>query len=198
MGIPYLDDTSEILILYPPVNIHTHLIPLISLISLTFPYVYEYIVPTTFARAIAPWANTLPHLSFLRSSPSLDTLPAVMFTLSAACCLLSSVIWHIFAGCSNEFLVEGAARGDYVGIGWFVHLCFSPVEVFTLFRCHRLISASVATMVYHGFNCQPTHLTMYTSLSILTGLAGSVVPFQVWFNERRNKVPDYTFLYLCA
>lgn len=56
----------------------------------------------------------------LPANPDLDALPASFFTFSAACCLLSSVLWHISAGCSDQHVMESAARGDYVGIGWCV------------------------------------------------------------------------------
>lgn len=49
---------------------------------------------------------------------SLDALPAAFFAFSAACCLLSSVIWHVASGCSDLAIMQNAARGDYVGIGW--------------------------------------------------------------------------------
>lgn len=52
----------------------------------------------------------------------------------------------------------------------------------------RLISASVQSVVFYGFNCQTTEMRLYTTLCMLTGLAGSIIPFQAWFNERRNKV----------
>jgi adiponectin receptor len=53
-----------------------------------------------------------------------------------------------------------------------------------------LISASVASVNYYGFSGagQEVWLVGYTVLSVLTGVVGSVIPFQAWFNERRNKV----------
>ena len=68
------------------------------------------------------WTHSaLSHIpTLLPSNPTLDMLPSTFFTLSAACCLLSSVLWHVFAGCSDDLFVESAARGDYVGIGWYV------------------------------------------------------------------------------
>jgi len=53
---------------------------------------------------------------------------------------------------------------------------------------NRLISASVQNVVFYGFKCKPTELRLYTALCMMTGLAGSVVPFMSWFDERRNKV----------
>jgi hypothetical protein len=63
-------------------------------------------------------------------------------------------------------------------------------KVFLIDYCilNRLISASVQSVVFYGFNCQTTELRLYTALCMLTGLAGSIVPFMSWFDERRNKV----------
>lgn len=203
-------------------NIHTHLLPLLTLIPILCTLASTYIIPNSFASftalsskfpAVAAASSSfssssssassflssslqssspvlpyispvLPYLTALHAhiqslrpyvpallphNPSLDALPAAFFTFSAAACLLLSCAWHISAGCSDLRVMEAAARGDYVGIGW-------------------LISASVQTVVFYGFRCQDTQLRVYTTLCMLTGLAGSVIPFQGWFNERRNKV----------
>ena len=64
--------------------------------------------------------------------------------------------------------METAARVDYLGIGW-------------------LISASIATVVYYAFSCRRTAFSIYLSMTILAGLAGSILPFMQWFNERKHK-----------
>lgn len=93
--------------------------------------------------------------------------------------------------------MEAAARGDYVGIGWcVVHPFYIPSSYADVAELIRLISASVQSVVFYGFNCQTTEMRLYTTLCMLTGLAGSIIPFQAWFNERRNKVraplfPDF-------
>lgn len=55
-------------------------------------------------------------------------------------------------------------------------------------KLYRLISASVATIMYYGFTCHPVWLAVYIGLTIATGIAGTVAPFQTWFDERKNKV----------
>jgi adiponectin receptor len=64
--------------------------------------------------------------------------------------------------------METAARVDYLGIGW-------------------LISASIATVVYYGFSCHRAAFTIYLSMTTIAGLAGSILPFMQWFNERKHK-----------
>ncbi|KAF8574133.1 hypothetical protein K439DRAFT_1642424, partial [Ramaria rubella] len=72
------------------------------------------------------------------------------------------------AGCATRKAMETAARVDYVGIGW-------------------LISASIGTVVRYGFSCRPHTALLYLSVSFALGVAGSVLPFMTWFNERENK-----------
>jgi adiponectin receptor len=81
---------------------------------------------------------------------------------------MTSIGWHIFAGCSDPKVMDTAARIDYLGIGW-------------------LISASIATVVYYGFSCRPYPFTIYLGMTIVAGLAGSVLPFMQWFNQRKHK-----------
>lgn len=81
---------------------------------------------------------------------------------------------------------------------WLVYitpLCFlfdRSSESFTL-SCYRLISASVSTVIYYAFYCQPTVCSFYLSLCVLMGVLGSVLPFARWFNERHNKACFSTF-----
>ncbi|KAG8684877.1 hypothetical protein FRC11_011480, partial [Ceratobasidium sp. 423] len=104
----------------------------------------------------------------LPPSPA-DPMPKFFYLLAAGACLACSAIWHTLAGCSDLWLFEAGARIDYVGIGW-------------------LISASVSGVVYYGFACQPAIMWFYISIAIMTGIAGSILPFQAWFDERKNKV----------
>lgn len=124
-------------------NIHTHLLPFAILCPVFLRDVYL-------------------------STSQLHALPTTLFSLFALLCLLTSVIWHVCAGCASFRVMETAARIDYLGIGW-------------------LISASIATVVYYAFSCHPTAFTIYLSMTILAGLAGSILPFMQWFNERKHK-----------
>ena len=51
-----------------------------------------------------------------------------------------------------------------------------------------LIAASFGTVAYNGFYCQPKTVMLYCGTNALCGALGSYLPFQKWFNERRNKV----------
>jgi hypothetical protein len=52
----------------------------------------------------------------------------------------------------------------------------------------RLISASVGTIVYYGFQCHPPFGLPFLALCFLTGLAGNIFPLMDWFNKREYKV----------
>ncbi|KAG9089241.1 hypothetical protein FRC07_012378, partial [Ceratobasidium sp. 392] len=180
------------------INIHTHLVPLLAILSVlpipwqelaqfwglntlfptlsislpTFPISLSTLANYTVPTPSTSWLTspyTLPALEFTALPPSpADALPKLLFLLAAAACLACSTAWHTLAGSADLWLLEAGARVDYVGIGW-------------------LISASVSGVMYYGFACQPGWMRVYISIAIATGIAGSILPFQGWFNERRNK-----------
>ncbi|RDX47877.1 HlyIII-domain-containing protein [Lentinus brumalis] len=111
--------------------------------------------------------------AWFRFSPSYDLSdthePAqVTFTVFALLCLFTSALWHTMAGCAHPEGMELCARVDYVGIGW-------------------LISASVGTLVYYGFQCQTATRDAFLLLCLAIGIAGSILPFTAWFNMREYK-----------
>lgn len=134
-------------------NIHTHLVPLMAILSVIVPWSYMsaswdhpfFSLPDlSLGRLIPkniPYFDHLPAnltslptslLSFTPLPPSpADMLPKSLFLLAAGACLLCSTVWHTLAGCSDFWLLEAGARVDYVGIGW-------------------LISASVSGVMYYG------------------------------------------------
>ncbi|KAG8755876.1 hypothetical protein FRC12_010747, partial [Ceratobasidium sp. 428] len=179
------------------VNIHTHLIPLLAILSvlpfswtqLAHSWDLNTLIPTIPLLSLPllpniptlhPSLPTFPSIPFspLPTSPA-DALPKFLFLLAAAACLACSTAWHTLAGCSDLWWLEAGARVDYVGIGW-------------------LISASVSGVMYYGFACQPGWMRVYISAAIATGIAGSILPFQGWFNERRNKKWRIAFFLVCA
>ncbi|KAF8444777.1 hemolysin-III related-domain-containing protein [Boletus edulis BED1] len=97
-------------------------------------------------------------------SPSLQDFPETAFVTFALVCLFTSVVWHTMSGCAHYNGMDLCARIDYVGIGW-------------------LISASVGTVVYYGFQCHPNLGTFFLICCFLTGVAGNVFPFLRWFND---------------
>ncbi|PIL35811.1 hypothetical protein GSI_01471 [Ganoderma sinense ZZ0214-1] len=113
--------------------------------------------------------------AFFRFTPSYDGSNIqepepvkATFTAFALLCLFTSTVWHTMSGCAHPEGMEFCARVDYVGIGW-------------------LISASVGTVVYYGFQCRPAERDAFLVLCFLVGLSGSIVPFTNWFNERKYK-----------
>ncbi|GBE80657.1 Uncharacterized protein SCP_0303760 [Sparassis crispa] len=109
----------------------------------------------------------IPFLAFLFtlypfSTGRLET-PVLAFTSFALLCLFTSSLWHTMAGCAHFQGMDICARIDYVGIGW-------------------LISASVGTIVYYGFQCSPTVRNLFLALCLAIGLSGSILPFMEWFN----------------
>ncbi|GAA5903819.1 hypothetical protein JCM6882_001323 [Rhodosporidiobolus microsporus] len=114
-----------------------------------------------FFRPTSPHALANPH--------SGDTAIAVLFVVSAMHCLLCSATWHLMSGCATSRYFRGAACVDYVGIS-------------------GLIAASVMGAEYYGFYSHPRLATSYMIFSALVGVAGMVVPWQKWFNQREHKM----------
>ena len=81
-------------------------------------------------------------------------------------------------------LPTGAYVGRTISVDDELVLCF-----------HRLISASVGTVVYYGFQCHTNPRTLFLSLCFITGLAGSVLPFMDWFNKPEHKASRSTTLH---
>lgn len=57
----------------------------------------------------------------------------------------------------------------------------------------RLISASVGTVVYYGFQCYPSLGQPFLGLCFLTGLAGNIFPFMDWFNKTKYRVRNWCY-----
>ncbi|KAH8814659.1 hemolysin-III related-domain-containing protein [Flagelloscypha sp. PMI_526] len=115
-------------------------------------------------------------------NPSLPETPELLYTLFALVCLGTSATWHVMAGCASVSSMEFCARLDYVGIGW-------------------LISASVGTVVYYGFSCQPALGNSFLVLCFTTGIMGTVFPFMKWFNDyeyRKERVAFFLSLAFTA
>ncbi|GAA5842923.1 hypothetical protein JCM11251_002935 [Rhodosporidiobolus azoricus] len=114
-----------------------------------------------FFRATSPHVLVSPHPG--------DTAIAVLFVVSAMHCLLCSATWHLLSGCATDRWFRGAACVDYVGIS-------------------GLIAASVMGAEYYGFYSRPTLATSYMIFSAVVGVAGMIVPWQAWFNQREHKM----------
>lgn len=56
----------------------------------------------------------------------------------------------------------------------------------------RLISASVGTVVYYGFqNCHPEVGNAFLVCCLMTGIAGNAFPFFKWFDQAEYKVMTF-------
>ncbi|KZT56153.1 HlyIII-domain-containing protein [Calocera cornea HHB12733] len=150
------------------INILSHLLPTVLFPLLTLVPVPVLPLPTYF------WPSWLD-----LPTVTIDALPNYYFWSAAACCLACSVVWHTVNGCADLHVCEWGARVDYVGIGW-------------------LISASITSAIYYGFYCDPHTASIYAAFSILTGALGTVLPFQHWFNQRKNKKWRIAFFVACA
>lgn len=95
--------------------------------------------------------------------------PEKFFVAFVLLCFFCSSVWHTMSGCAHHGSMEFCAKVDYIGIGW-------------------LISASVASVVYYGFQCHPSINQIFLALCATTGLAGNIFPFMEWFNRHENRI----------
>ncbi|KAG2113336.1 hemolysin-III related-domain-containing protein [Suillus cothurnatus] len=118
---------------------------------------------------LIPFVLWLANLISIFNASTIVDAPEVAFISFALLCLFSSVVWHTMAGCAHPQGMELCARIDYVGIGW-------------------LISASVGTVVYYGFqNCHPEVGNAFLVCCFMTGIAGNAFPFFKWFDQAEYK-----------
>lgn len=116
---------------------------------------------------------------FDEQTTPMDRMVQVIYLVAALKCLLLSVAWHVMAGCSDACLFERFACVDYTGIAW-------------------LVAASVWTLVYNQFYCQPNLAMVYSLSTLVVGLIGAIVPWASWFNDRKNKcLRILVFLTMC-
>jgi hypothetical protein len=67
----------------------------------------------------------------------------------------------------------------------------TALQLKPLYSCaffYRLISATVGTFVYYGFQCHPEVGRCYLAVCFCTGLAGNIFPFMDWFNRYEHRV----------
>ncbi|KDN36595.1 HlyIII-domain-containing protein [Tilletiaria anomala UBC 951] len=98
----------------------------------------------------------------------MDRLVQTIYLIAAVKCLVLSVSWHVMAGCADHKIFETFACVDYTGIAW-------------------LVAASIWTVIYNCFYCQPNLALLYSATTFIVGLVGAIVPFMDFFNRRENK-----------
>nr|XP_019048945.1 hypothetical protein I302_02725 [Kwoniella bestiolae CBS 10118]OCF27875.1 hypothetical protein I302_02725 [Kwoniella bestiolae CBS 10118] len=139
--------------------------------------IHSHFIPTILISLFIPYMILNPPLP---NAHLLDTLILALYLIAAISCLFSSASWHVLSGCASKRWFEWGACVDcelYIG----------------------LIAASFGTVVYNGFYCQPKYVLLYCTTNALCGALGSYLPFQRWFNERRNKHLRISFfLVLCV
>ncbi|CAD6886766.1 unnamed protein product [Tilletia controversa] len=99
----------------------------------------------------------------------MDRLVQTIYLVAAIKCLALSVSWHVMAGCSHPRWFEAFACIDYTGVAW-------------------LVSASVFTLIYNEFYCQPNLALFYSFTTFLVGVTGATLPWAKWFNTREAKM----------
>lgn len=132
------------------------------------------------------WSLNLIPVNFFSATLHTDT-PELFYTYFALLCLFTSTIWHTMSCLAHPEGMEMCARIDYIGIGWSVAL-LSLTPTLTHKMSRRLISASVGTVVYYGFQGHDNLRVVCLSVCALMGIMGTICPFMSWFNDLKYRV----------
>lgn len=93
-----------------------------------------------------------------------DILIAGFFFAAACKCLICSTMWHTMNSIADKCILDRFACVDYSGIA-------------------LLVAASILSTEWTAFYCEPVSRTIYMSLTIILGIAGSVLPWRESFNR---------------
>ena len=105
-----------------------------------------------------------PSSDAFASFSEMDILIAGVFFAAACKCLVCSIMWHTMAGIADKCLMEKFACVDYTGISF-------------------LIAASILTTEWTAFYCEPVSRSVYMSLTLVLGIAGTILPWRESFNR---------------
>ncbi|ORZ09774.1 hemolysin-III related-domain-containing protein [Lobosporangium transversale] len=149
-------------------NIWTHLLG----------FFYFLTVGIYFFSGTNPYFST-PSSTLVRNLPYIppdgyDKLVFLVFFLAVYKCLLMSSLWHTFAQIAHEGTMKCMACLDYVGIS-------------------VLIAASVVVTEYYGFYCESLFRHSYIAATALFGVAGVVIPWFPWFDQKETRWLRITF-----
>lgn len=70
----------------------------------------------------------------------------------------------------------------------FKYNVFLPSISFSYIVHDRLISGSVGSIIYYGFQCNTNARSIFLIGCFINGFAGTVLPFWDWFDRTENKV----------
>lgn len=97
-------------------------------------------------------------------STNTDIFIAAMFFFAACKCLVCSCMWHTMNSVADQTLMERFACVDYTGIS-------------------LLIAASIMTVEYTAFYCEPVSRWVYLGLTGTLGVGGVILPWHPTFNR---------------
>ena len=97
-------------------------------------------------------------------STNVDVMIAAIFFFAACKCLVCSTLWHTMSGISSQPLMERFACVDYTGIS-------------------LLVAASIVTIEYTAFYCEPFSQFVYILLTMSLGIGGVILPWHPTFNR---------------
>lgn len=93
-----------------------------------------------------------------------DVFMAGIFFFAACKCMVCSTMWHTFNSIAEQDLMERFACVDYTGIS-------------------LLIASSIMTTEYTAFYCEPTSRIVWITVTALFGIAGTILPWNPYFNR---------------
>ncbi|KAL9115334.1 MAG: hypothetical protein Q9227_000655 [Pyrenula ochraceoflavens] len=105
-----------------------------------------------------------PSSAMFPSSSKADILITAVFFIAACKCLICSTMWHTMNSIADKTLLDRFACVDYTGISF-------------------LIAASILSSEWTAFYCEPVPRTIYMTLTVVLGIAGTILPWHPTFNR---------------
>lgn len=105
-----------------------------------------------------------PTTPAFNNATTFDIFIAGIFFFAASKCLVCSTLWHTMNSISDQTLMERFACVDYTGIS-------------------LLVAASIMTMEYTAFYCEPYSRWTYLSTTFVLGTLGTFIPWHPTFNR---------------
>ena len=124
--------------------------------------IWSHLIGLVIVLAIAFYFYPLtPNFSL---STNADVMIAAVFFFAACKCLVCSTLWHTMSCVSSQPLMERFACVDYTGIS-------------------LLVAASIVTIEYTAFYCEPVSQFVYILLTMSLGVGGIILPWHPTFNR---------------
>ena len=117
-----------------------------------------------------------PRSASYEISTTADKFVCAVFFVAALECLACSTIWHTFSNFANLSAMKKIACIGMMSCGRRLIIDYVGISA--------LIAATIITVEYHGFYCQPSAQWSYMTATTILGIIGMLIPWLEWFDRQ--------------